>query len=80
MAITANKIPGIRAAVGHDLKKKKKKKKKKDCQVLCMGSRVIAPEYAKRLLEVWLTCRFAGGTSTAKVDRIIAIEKSHCAR
>jgi len=80
MAITANKIPGIRAAVGHDLFSIERSVKSNDCQVLCMGSRVIAPEYAKRLLEVWLTCSFSGGASTAKVDRIIAIEKSHCAR
>lgn len=76
MAITANKVPGIRAAVGHDLFSCERSIRSNNCQVLCMGARVIAPEYAKMLLERWLQCSFDGGNSTAKVERIMEIEAS----
>lgn len=76
MAITANKIPGIRAAVGHDLFSVERSIKSNNCQILCMGARVIAPEYAKLLVDRWLECEFVGGASAEKVERIMEIEKS----
>ena len=77
MAITANKIPGIRAAVGHDLFSVERSIKSNNCQVLCMGARVIAPQYAKLLVERWLECAFAGGASAEKVERIMEIEQEY---
>jgi len=75
MAITANKIPGIRAAVGHDIFSVERSVRSNNCQVLCMGSRVIAPQLAVLLLERWLECTFDGGPSAAKVNRIMEIER-----
>ena len=77
MAITANKMPGIRAAVGHDLFSIERSRKSNDCQVLCMGARIIAPQNALMLLDHWLDCNFAGGGSTAKVKRINEIDRSY---
>ena len=77
MAITANKIPGIRAAVGHDLFSVERSIKSNHGQVLCMGARVIAPQYAKLLAERWLECDFAGGASAEKVARIMEIEQEY---
>ncbi len=77
MAITANKIPGIRAAVGHDLFSVERSMKSNDCQVLCMGARIIAFEYAKLLMGKWLEYKFSGGGSTAKVNRITEIEHQY---
>lgn len=77
MAITANKIPGIRAAVGHDVFSIERSRMSNDCQVLCMGARVIAPQYALVLLDRWLECEFAGGGSAPKVERIMEIERAH---
>ena len=76
MAITANKVDGIRAAVCHDPYSTERSRKSNDAQIMCMGSRVIAPELAKYLVELWLTCEFAGGGSKDKVDRISEYEKS----
>jgi ribose 5-phosphate isomerase B len=75
MAITANKVPGIRAAVCHDPYSAERARKSNDAQVLCMGARVIAPEYAKYLMELWLGCEFAAGGSAAKVERITYYEQ-----
>lgn len=75
MAITANKIPGIRAAVGHDMFSVERSIKSNNCQVLCLGARVIAPQYAKLLVERWMSCEFTGGASAHKVARIMEIEQ-----
>ena len=77
MAITANKIPGIRAAVGHDMFSVERSIKSNNCQVLCMGARVVAYQYAERLIDTWLGCEFAGGASAQKVDRIMEIEEEY---
>lgn len=75
MAITANKIPGIRAAVCHDAYSSERSRKSNNCQIMTMGSRVIGEELAKMMVKVWLDSEFQGGGSAAKVDRITAIDK-----
>jgi len=75
MAITANKVPGIRAAVCHDPYSTERSRKSNDCQIMTMGERVVGVELAKYLVDVWLESEFAGGGSAAKVDRIGEIEK-----
>lgn len=75
MAITANKMPGIRAAVGHDLFSIERSRKSNDCQVLCMGARIVAPQYAQMLVDHWLDCEFSGGPSREKVAEITKIEQ-----
>ena len=77
MAITANKVPGIRAAVGHDLYSIERSIKSNNCQVLCMGARIVAYQYAERLIDTWLGLEFTGGPSAEKVDRIMEIEKKY---
>lgn len=74
MSITANKVPGIRAAVCHDPYSAERSRKSNDAQVLCMGARVIGVELAKYIVDIWLKCEFAGGHSKPKVDKIKSIE------
>lgn len=74
MAITANKVKGIRAAVCHDPYSTERSRKSNDAQIMCMGARVIAPELAKYLVEIWLDCEFSGGGSSEKVNRIYEYE------
>lgn len=77
MSITANKVPGVRAAVVHDVFSAERSIKSNDCQVLCMGARVVAFEYAKVLVDKWLESRFTGGPSAKKVERIVEIERHY---
>lgn len=77
MAITANKVPGIRAAVCHDPFSTERSRKSNDAQIMCMGERVIGIELAKYLVDIWLGCEFSGGGSTQKVERIREIEKRY---
>lgn len=79
MAISANKVPGIRAAVCHDLFSTQRSRRSNNCQIMTMGARIIGPELAKELVRVWLECDFAGGGSTAKVKKIMEYEQKFIA-
>lgn len=77
MAICANKVPGIRAAVCHDPFSTERSRKSNNAQIMCMGERVIGVELAKYLVDIWLECDFAGGGSAPKVKRITELEQEH---
>ena len=55
MAITANKFPGIYAAVCHDNYSAERARLSNNSNVLCMGARIIGPELAKKVLREWLS-------------------------
>jgi ribose 5-phosphate isomerase B len=75
MAMTANKIPGVRAAVIHDAYSAERARASNDAQVACFGSLVIGVNTAKKNLDVWLESEFAGGGSKPKVDLIKALDE-----
>jgi ribose 5-phosphate isomerase B len=75
MAITANKIPGVRAVTVHDPYSAERARKSNDAQVLAMGARVIAPQAAEKVLDHWLESEFQGGGSTQKVEKMDAIDE-----
>jgi len=77
MAICANKVPGIRAAVCHDPFSAERARKSNNAQIMCMGERVIGTELAKYLVDIWLRCDFAGGSSAPKVMRIAELEEEY---
>ncbi len=58
MAICANKVPGVRAAVGHDVYSAERARKSNHAQVLTLGARVIGPELAKTVVAAWLRSEF----------------------
>lgn len=79
MSITANKVPGIRAALCHDVYSAERARKSNDAQIITMGARVIGVESAKVVLKAWLESEFAGGGSAPKVQRIKEIEDKYLA-
>lgn len=72
MAITANKVPGIRATVAHDSYSVERSVLSNNCQVLTLGARVIGPELAWRLVQEWLTYTF--DTSSASAEKVGLID------
>ena len=75
MAIAANKVPGVRAALAHDVYSAERARKSNNAQVLTLGARVIGPEAARTVVHAWLASEFAGGASTLKVDKIDELER-----
>ncbi len=77
MAITANKVPGIRAAQAHDTYSAERARKSNDAQIVALGARVIGPELAKSIVDAWLASDFAGGGSTVKVEKMKKIDADY---
>lgn len=75
MAITANKVPGIRAAQCHDPYCAERSRMSNNAQIMTMGARVIGIELAKMLVSIWLKAEFQGGRSQPKVDKMIEYDK-----
>ena len=76
VAISANKVPGIRAVTAHDSYSVERSVLSNNAQVLCMGQRVIGLELARRLAKEWLGYAFdPSSASAAKVDAISDYEK-----
>ncbi|MBU5483920.1 ribose 5-phosphate isomerase B [Clostridium sp. MSJ-11] len=76
MCITANKVPGARAAVCHDVYSAERARKSNNAQILCMGSEILGPALAKKLVDIWLSSEFQGGKSKPKVDLIEEIDRN----
>ena len=75
VAITANKVPGIRAAVCHDPFSAERSRKSNNCQIMTLGARVVGLELAKGLVDIWMGSEVQGGGSGPKVDRMMEIER-----
>lgn len=77
MCITANKVPGVRAAQCHDVYSAERARKSNDAQILTMGARVIGPENAKTVLDAWMESEFQGGRSAPKVEKMEEIDRRY---
>jgi ribose 5-phosphate isomerase B len=73
--IAANKVPGIRAALCHDLYTARLARQHNDANVLAMGGRIVAPALAEEILKVWLETPFEGGRHQRRVEQIAALER-----
>jgi ribose 5-phosphate isomerase B len=60
-SVAASKIPGIRAAVCHDVYSAHQGVEHDDMNVLCIGSEVIGPSLTRDLVQTFLSARFDGG-------------------
>jgi ribose 5-phosphate isomerase B len=75
VAISANKVKGIRAVTAHDSFSVERSVLSNDAQVLCMGQRVVGIELARRLVREWLTYTFDPQSASAeKVGAICSYE------
>ncbi len=74
MSIVANKFPGVRAALVNDPFTARMAKEHNNANVLVMGGRVITPEVACRLVEIWLDSQFEGDRHQRRLDKISRIE------
>lgn len=77
VAISANKVPGVRAVTAHDSYSVERSVLSNNAQVLCMGQRVIGKELARKLVKEWLDHEFDTTSSSAdKVQAITDYEKT----
>ena len=78
VCISANKVPGIRAALTHDTYSAERASKSNNAQIITMGARVVGPELAKAVVDTWLASDFdANGSSAGNVRAIDALDEKY---
>ena len=70
MAMTANKVKGVRAAVVSDVFSARMATLHNDARVLCLGQRVVGAGLALTLVDAWLAEQFEGGRHARRVGKI----------
>jgi ribose 5-phosphate isomerase B len=74
MAITANKVAGVRAASVSDTFSAHASREHNDANVLCIGERVVGVGLAKDILDAFLGAQFQGGRHAGRVAKIDALD------
>nr|WP_321986033.1 RpiB/LacA/LacB family sugar-phosphate isomerase [uncultured Lichenicoccus sp.] len=75
VSISANKIPGIRAALTHDTYSAERAALSNDAHIITMGARVIGPELAKAIVDTFLAKQFDPKSKSAgNVEAIKALD------
>ena len=75
MAIAANKIRGIRAAVVWDETSARLSRQHNDANVMTIGGRTTPPDMVRGIVSVFLNTRFEDGRHTLRLDKIAALER-----
>jgi len=77
ISIAANKVPGIRAALCHDLFAARLAREHNDANILVMGSRIIGCGLAEEIVKTFIKTRFAAGRHQRRVEKITALENKY---
>ncbi len=76
MAITANKVPGIRAATAHDTMTARLAREHNDANVLTFGGRVVDDSTALEIVRTFLNTPFGGGRHQRRIDKIAELDQA----
>jgi ribose 5-phosphate isomerase B len=74
ISIAANKVPGIRAALAHNVLTAQLAREHNDANVLAIGARIVTPAVALEMVQTFLTTPYAGGRHQRRLDKITQIE------
>ncbi len=77
ISISANKVPGIRAAVCSEPYSARLSRQHNNTNILAMGSRVVGTELAKMIVDEWLNAQYEGGRHQVRLDMIEDIERKY---
>ncbi|MDX6447471.1 MAG: ribose 5-phosphate isomerase [Blastocatellia bacterium] len=75
MAIAANKVPGVRAAVAWNEEIATLAREHNDANVLALGARVTPGEELPKIVRAWFAAKYDGGRHERRVEKIREIEK-----
>jgi ribose 5-phosphate isomerase B len=78
-SVAASKVPGVRAALCHDVFSARQGVEDDDMNVLCIGARVIGPALAAEVLRAFVSARFSGlERHVRRLRKIETIEADAC--
>ena len=75
MSMTANKVPGIRAALCNDCYSAELTRRHNDANILTLGARVTGAGHALKIVEVFLNTDFDGGRHVRRVEMINSLDE-----
>jgi len=76
MSIAANKFPGVRAALVHDVTTARMSRLHNDANVLVLGGGLLGDRLLRDIVEAWFATDFEGGRHQRRVDKIAGIERA----
>jgi ribose 5-phosphate isomerase B len=76
ISIAANKVPGIRAALAHDVMTARLAREHNDANVLALGGRIVTPEAALEMVQTFLSTVYLGGRHQRRLDKITQFERA----
>ena len=74
--MAANKVAGVRAALCNDPWFARLARRDNDANVIAIGARIVAPEFAVEILQTWITTAFEGGRHKRRIDLISDYEQN----
>jgi len=78
VCLSANKVPGIRAAQTHDTYSAERAALSNNAQIITMGARVIGTELANAIADAFIACEFdPEGKSAGNVEAISALDAKY---
>lgn len=75
ISISANKVKGIRCVVCSEPYSARLSREHNDTNILALGARVVGPELARMIVEIWLTTEFEAGRHLDRIKKIAAYEE-----
>src|SRR6476660_6409867 len=75
MAITANKVPGVRAAVAWSEETARLARQHNDANVMAIGARTTPEGDIPKIVRAWFATAFEGGRHAARVAKISEVER-----
>jgi len=75
MAIIANKVPGIRAAICHDELTAEISRRHNNANVICLAADLLGDELIRRIIDAWLLTPFEQGRHSRRVEKIAVLER-----
>jgi RpiB/LacA/LacB family sugar-phosphate isomerase len=75
--MTANKVPGVRAAMCYDYATAVNSREHNNANLLTLGAGLIGENLARQIVDTWLATEFGGGRHARRVDKIMAVENKY---
>jgi len=79
-SITANKVPGVRAALCYDISSARNSREHNHANVLTLGAGLIGESLARQIVDTWLQTPWGSGRHARRVEKILEVERRYASR
>ena len=76
-AMTANKVPGVRAAACYSVEVARNSREHNDANVLTLGSKTITSDQMREIVRAWLSTELTEARHRKRVDKIDAVQRQY---